>query len=157
MVLVEVPKNMINSYISWHSKRPEEGGTTIPQGHFGSGEEFLNWNRQFIAKYKRWCKQYDKPFVLPWYKVPPELMQITDGINTLKSKSFGTLDDLGIFLEKWARMLHDGAAKIYNEPVLKTLESPRSSYFWQMYGLINTWRKDWLKNKPNTFNQYVML
>ena len=152
MMIVEVPKNMMNNYISWHSKRPEEGGRVIPHGHLGSGEEFLNWNRQFIAKYKRWCKQRDKPFVSPWYKIPPELLQGTDVINIIKPKSFGTLDDLGIFLEKWSHILHERAAKIYNEPILKTLESPGSSYFWQTYGMINNWRKRWLKNRDSAGN-----
>jgi hypothetical protein len=155
MVIVDIPKNMINSYIAWHSKRPEEGGRIIPQGHSGSGEEFLNWNRQFIARYKRWCKQYDKPFVLPWYEIPSRLIQPIDIIPP-KPKSFKTVDDLGIFLERWARLLHDRAAKIYNEPVLRTLESPRSSYFWQICGLINNWRKSWLKARWHVFNSFVI-
>ena len=59
--------------------------------------------------------------------------------------NFPTLDSLGRFLE-WGLhgWLHQASAQMWNEPVLLTFESPRSTYFWQLHGLIDHWRQSWI-------------
>ena len=70
----------------------------------------------------------------------------------LDMSSFGTLDELGRFLE-WGMhgYLHHAAAIMFNEPVLMRYESPRSTYFWQLHGLIENWRLRWVaQNQQST-------
>lgn len=33
---------------------------------------------------------------------------------------------------------------MHNEPVLLSFSSPRSTYFWQLHGLVDKWRSDWI-------------
>ncbi|TDJ00723.1 MAG: hypothetical protein E2O76_04565 [Caldithrix sp.] len=52
--------------------------------------------------------------------------------------NFGSLDELGRFLE-WSLhgFLHNAAAGMWNEQILLSFQSPRSTYFWQLHGLID--------------------
>lgn len=146
MVVIEVPENMIIDHVNWHSKRPEDGGRNISRGQKGSGEEFLVWHKWFIARYNRWRKRSGKPILEPWSEIPSELNLIYPKFNPPNPRSFDTLDGFGIFLEDGVHgILHDKAALVYDEPILRTLESPRSSYFWQLHGLVNNWRKSFEK------------
>lgn len=47
--------------------------------------------------------------------------------------------------EDMASKLRGSAAEaLWSEPVLLTFESPRSTYFWQLHGLIDHWRQQWV-------------
>lgn len=145
MPTVAVSQKLIDDHVNWHTKKHEQGGRKIPQGQIGSGEEFLNWHKGFISRYRRWCKQNSKPVIEPWSKIPSELKPVPSNINRLNLQAFDTLDDFGIFLESGVHiLLHDRAAGVYNEPILRSFESPRSSYFWKLHGLIDQWRKNWI-------------
>lgn len=52
------------------------------------------------------------------------------------------LDELGIFLE-WGLhgWFHRVPTMMSNEQVLILYESPKSTYFWQLHGLIDNWRE----------------
>lgn len=143
MSIIKVPENIITDHVNWHSKRPENGGRSVPRGQKDSGEEFLSWHKKIIARYRRWCKHSGNPIIESWCKIPADLDPTHFKFNSPNLRSFDTLDGFGIFLENWVHsVLHDRAALVYNEPVLRTLESPRSSYFWQLHGLVNNWRRN---------------
>ena len=58
--------------------------------------------------------------------------------------NFGSHDELGRFLE-WGLhgYLHFAAANMFNEPIIMGWKSPRSTYFWQLHGLIEHWSQAW--------------
>ena len=68
-----------------------------------------------------------------------------DEVRLSNMSNFSTLDELGRFLE-WGLhgWLHIATARMWNERVLETYESPRSTYFWQLHGLIDQWRQQWV-------------
>lgn len=145
---VNIPQSMITEHVSWHTKpgKPNQGGRAIPVGQPGSGEEFLNWHKGFISRYKKWRKQNGEPAIKAWSKIPSELNPIPPNLSTIDVTTFNTLDSFGMFLEGGVHaVLHNRAASVYHEPVLASYESPRSSYFWKLHGLIDKWRKDWVK------------
>lgn len=148
MPMVSIPQSMLREHVNWHTRvgNPAQGGRAIPQGQPGSGKEFLNWHHGFISRYKLWRKQNGEPTINVWSKIPSKLNPIPPNLNPPNVMAFNTLDKFGIFLEDGVHvLLHNRAAIVYNEPVLTTFESPRSSYFWKLHGLIDKWRKEWLK------------
>lgn len=145
---VNIPQSMITEHVNWHTKpgKPNQGGRAIPGGQLGSGEEFLNWHKGFISRYKKWRKQNGEPAIKAWSKIPAALNPIPPNLNPPNVMAFNTLDSFGIFLEGGVHVtLHNRASVVYNEPILGSFESPRSLYFWKLHGLIDKWRKDWVK------------
>jgi hypothetical protein len=65
-------------------------------------------------------------------------------VARIEAADFASLDHLGRFIE-WGihPWLHNAAAQRYNEPVLATMESPRSTHFHQIHGLVEHWKKHW--------------
>ncbi|RLD36526.1 MAG: hypothetical protein DRJ10_01905 [Bacteroidetes bacterium] len=162
-----IPEDFITEHINWHSKpgNPNLGGRKTFPFTPDSGEEFLVWHHSFIKKFRKWAeKNPDKVPGYPdsiraWTEIPPGLKMSIYGwnFNLLQDErlldnmsNFGTLDILGIKLE-WGihSFLHNAARNMYDEPILMSFESPRSTYFWQLHGLIDLWREKWEETKKN--------
>src|SRR5262249_51883340 len=56
-------------------------------------------------------------------------------------------DDIGFFIESGIHnsFLHGAAAAVYNEPVVQTLHSPQSTYFYKIHGLVQHWWSLWAR------------
>lgn len=160
---------MIDEHIAWHTREgnPSAGGRRIDpnppfgrQPALGSGEEFLVWHQGFVQRFNQWVNSLpatsrpSSDSIIPWRSIPRMLKMSVQGWNRNFANeerllenmaNFSSLDDLGRFLE-WSLhgFLHNAASGMWNEPVLLSFESPRSSYFWQLHGLIDHWRQQWL-------------
>lgn len=171
-IIETIPQNMITEHVNWHSMpgNPSRGGRRInpwpPTGIGpapGSGEEFLVWHRGYVERFRAWYQQQPanaRPpaqAVAPWSAIPNHLKMGMNGWNgrlageearVQNPGNFGSLDELGRFLE-WSlhSFLHNAAAQMHNEPVLLSFESPRSTYFWQLHGLIDLWRENWVRSQ----------
>ena len=167
-VIKNIPEDMITEHVNWHTKpgKPSEGGRIInprPPGKItptlGSGEEFLVWHKGYLERFKAWVDSLpssEKPSskeIEPWTEIPSVLKMGMVGWDDKKAahearladmSSFGTLDELGRFLE-WGLhgWLHNAGTSMFNEPILGSWESPRVTYFWQLHGLIDHWRQQW--------------
>ena len=75
-----------------------------------------------------------------------DLQKARDAARLQHPEAFATLDELGVFIE-WGihPFFHHAAALRWNEPVLETMESLRSTYFYQIHGLVDLWRAKWVK------------
>ncbi len=149
---------------------PSAGGRSIdpfpPVGRrpaLGSGEEFLVWHLGFVARFRAWVDNLpanQRPpanAIAPWQAIPQMLKMSMLGWNSSYAaeeqqlsnmSNFASLDELGRFLE-WSLhgFLHNAASDMWNEPILLSFDSPKSTYFWQLHGLIDHWRQQWLDNQ----------
>ncbi len=167
-IINNIPDEMITEHINWHTRpgNPQGGGRKInpwPPGRItaapGSGEEFLVWHKGYIDRFRSWIDSLptdQKPKVeqlSPWTEISPGLKMgmvgwgETQAVHEARLRdmnSFGTLDELGRFLE-WGLhgWLHNACASMFDEPVLLGFRSPRVTYFWQIHGLIDHWRQKW--------------
>ncbi len=170
-IILNIPQAMITEHENWHMRPgnpagggrrinpwPPTGGGPIP----GSGEEFLNWHGGYLDRFNAWVESLaanERPAeasIRPWTTIPTGFKMGMLGWNLRLSNeeqrvqdmsNFGTLDELGRFLE-WSLhgFLHSAASGMFNEPVLMSFESPRSTYFWQLHGLIEHWRQQWIED-----------
>lgn len=165
-----IPENMIEKHVNWHT-RPgdsDNGGRSIDpwlSGSIdptpGSGEEFLVWHHGYIQRFYEWVETLpvterpDEAEIAAWKDIPVGLKMGMVGWNQQRARdvallrdmsNFATIDDLGRFLE-WGLhgWLHGASASMWNEPVLRSYESPKSTYFWQLHGLIDYWRQQWVE------------
>lgn len=167
-----IPQPMIDEHVAWHSRpgNSSVGGRRInpfpPFGRrpaLGSGEEFLVWHSGYIDRFRQWVDGLPanlRPSVnaiSPWLAIPQMLkmsmlgwnVRLADEEQLLSDMSnFVSLDELGRFLE-WSLhgFLHNAASGMWNESTLLSFESPRSTYFWQLHGLIDHWRQQWVDNQ----------
>ena len=164
-----IPQAMITEHEHWHMQpgNPGLGGRRInpwpstgggPAS--GSGAEFLEWHAGYIQRFMSWVNsqppgaQPNKASIEPWTAIPTGFkmgmlgwsQNYADQERRLQDMSnFGTRDELGRFIE-WGLhgFLHYAAANMFNEPVLMSYASPRSTYFWQLHGLIEHWHQQWV-------------
>ena len=166
-IIQNIPQALIDEHMNWHDfpGEPNKGGRKIdpwPSGATepapGSGLEFLQFHEQFVAKFHKWvhslpeAQRPDAAAIRAWANVPKTLKTAVLGWNAqhsaeetrLKAADFASLDHLGRYCE-WGihPWLHDAAAHRWNEPVLNTMESPRSTHFYQIHGLVEHWKKHW--------------
>ena len=162
-------QSMVTEHENWHMQpgNPSLGGRTInpwpPSGVGpapGSGAEFLNWHAGYIERFMNWVNSLladqrpERASIEPWAAIPLGFkmgmvrwnQELANQEQRLQDMSnFGTLDELGRFLE-WGLhgFLHGAAAAMFNEPIIMSYKSPRSTYFWQLHGLIDNWRQQWV-------------
>lgn len=169
-----IPQEMIVEHVNWHTLpgNPGAGGRAVnpwPPGATapapGSGEEFLVWHHGYVTRFHEWvdglpnAQRPAAAAIEPWNSIPIGLKMGMLGWNSQLASdeaqlqdmsNFSTLDDLGRFLE-WGLhgWLHNASSGMWNEPVLRSFESPRSTYFWQLHGLIDHWRQQWVDAHPH--------
>jgi len=169
-IINNIPQAMITEHVAWHMRpgNPSAGGREIdpfppvgPRPAPGSGEEFLVWHQGYVERFRTWVQtlpaaerdQFETD-TASWTAVPQMLKMSMLGWNTTLAdeerqlsdmSNFETLDELGQFLE-WSLhgFLHNAASDMNMEPVLLGFESPRSTFFWQLHGLIDHWRQAWI-------------
>lgn len=178
--IANIPEEMITEHVNWHTKPGDPGGggraiepwpATGPRPAAGSGEEFLVWHKGFIERFHAWVDQLpdnDKPdanAITPWTEIPAGLKMGMVGWNQSHAddealvadmSNFASLDGLGRMLE-WGLhgFFHMASARMWNEPFLLGWESPRSAFFWQLHGLIDHWRQQWVDAQRITVDPRV--
>ena len=156
--IINIPRRFIDEHIAYHDSHGRHGG---------GGANFLNWHYEFIARFRAWtCKllgeDHDKlkKATEPWTAVPCEVRKACKWSQKAEADlanideriaNSATLDDLASFITKHIHDgLHSAAAEAYGEPLLGGYKSPRSTYFWRLHGLIDSWRAQWVKLHPDS-------
>ena len=156
------PAHLLHEHHQWHT-----GGRRPPALNPGAGLDFLMFHRNYVQKALAWYNAQpgaDPAAVTPWTSIPPELKRSVLGWNSgLASdesriendkRSFPSEDVLGRFIEfgefggnnihGW---LHGAAASHYAEPILTSFDSPRSTYFYKLHGLVDHWWQQYVKDR----------
>lgn len=170
-IITNIPQNMIDEHVAWHSRpgNPSAGGRRIdpfpPVGRqpaSGSGKEFLDWHQGYIQRFNQWVDSLPvsaRPddSIAAWNAIPQMLKMSMLGWDSrfaneerllANMANFESLDELGQFVE-WSLhgFLHNASANMWNEPMLLSFESPRSTFFWQLHGLVDHWRQSWMDHQ----------
>jgi hypothetical protein len=158
-VIANFPQNLLNMHHAWHSPgaHPPFPGRAIPAGQPGSGLEFLQFHRDFVAQFHTWYDGQpgaDQNAVAPWTAIPPEVKVSAVGWNmnlagqeqriTTNNPPFVSADELGQFVENGIHnWIHGATGDAFNEPAVKDLHSPQSTYFYKIHGLVDLWWQQW--------------
>ncbi|WP_180235851.1 hypothetical protein, partial [Bacillus toyonensis] len=163
------PENLNHEHHAWHdpSSHPNLPTRNILPPNPGSGLEFLQFHRDFIARFHQW---YDfQPFadqnaVAPWMSIPPELKVSSAGWNSrweeaerrilTNNPPFQSADELGLFIELGIhnQFLHSASSIVYNEPIVANLHSPTSTIFYKIHGLVDYWWSSWEKKTTSDWS-----
>ena len=166
------------------SQHPGPGGRVHPFGTTGAGLEFLQFHRDFVAQFHTWFDTQPfgtgafntAPFltaasasaaVAPWSSVPAALqdpmvtgwgsVQIAQsGRLATLTPPFATADELGTYIEGGIHgWIHGAAAAAYSEPIVGTLHSPKSTYFYGIHGLVDYWWRQWQAHQKQPLKDLV--
>lgn len=151
--------NLLQRHMDWHM-----GSRNGSMGSSGSGTDFLQFHRTFINDFFAWNNSQGNPIVASaiaaWTSIPQALkntslwnQQWEDAETRLTNRlnNFATEDDLGIFIEGGIHnnFLHSAAAQAFGDTVLTGFESPRSTYFYQIHGLVQHWWDEWQRQRQS--------
>ena len=133
-------------------------------GHDHSGAEFLKWHSKFIAQFASLLESLpkaDRPAeasIEPWTEIPGDLKSASgwksewDALESRlqgKIESFTSLEELADEINPLHNFLHRAVAEVYGDPnMANTARAPRSTYFWQLHGLVERWYQAWLNAQP---------
>jgi hypothetical protein len=172
-IIPNFPQSLLDMHHNWHQAGAHPGGgpgRAIPAGQPGSGLEFLTFHRNFVAQFHAW---YDgQPFANPaavaeWTAIPAALKNpaLTFWNSSLagqeariaaNSPPFATADELGIFIEAGIHnWIHGATATVYNEPEVGTFHSPRSTYFYNIHGLVDFWWRQWVLSQKSFIKDII--
>jgi hypothetical protein len=179
-IIPNFPDALIDQHHHWHdpSAHPGAGpGRTHPAGTAGGGLEFLTFHRNFVAQALAWYNTTNfsqAPFndatqkaqlVAPWMTVPAELQGDSDwptwaaDAARLDSDNpdFPSADELGTFIEVGIhnQFLHGATAAAFNEPVVGSLHSPQSTFFYKIHGLVDHWWSLWQTHHKIRFKELM--
>lgn len=152
------PTALEDEHMNWHmhAGTPSLGGRRYLARQSGSGTEFFDFHHDFIRRALVWYKTqaFDPSLVVAWTAIPtvlkdarygwgPSLADAERRILT-NTPAFAGDDDLGIFIESTIHnWIHGAVASAFHEPVVGGFSSPRSTYFYQIHGLVDAWRQKW--------------
>jgi len=158
-VIPNFPQNLMDMHHAWHSSsaHPPFPGRSIAPGQPGSGLEFFQFHRDFVVQFHAWYDGQpgaDQNAVAPWTAIPAQLKVSAVGWNpnlatqeqriTTNSPPFATADLLGQYVEDGIHnWIHGATASAFNEPSVADFHSPRSTYFFQIHGLVDYWWQQW--------------
>ena len=129
--------------------------------HRHEGAEFLTWHSDFIARFESLLNslpEADRPAeesIEPWTEIPGDLKSVStwktewdERESRLQSDiaSFTSLEELANYIIPLHDDLHGGVEEVYGDPhIASRITAPRSTYFWQLHGLIEHWHQAWLR------------
>lgn len=153
------PQNLLDMHHAWHQtgSHPPFPGRAIPAGQPGSGLEFFQFHRDYVAQFHAWYDSQpgaDQNAVAPWTALPPQVKDPNVGWNpnlaaqeqriTTNNPPFASADELGQFVENGIHnWIHGAVATAFSEPFIGSLHSPRSTYFYKIHGLVDLWWQQW--------------
>ena len=160
-VIQNFPQPLLNEHHHWHQPSTHGGaggGRENPFGSPGGGLEFLQFHRDFVARFRAWYEAQpgaDLAAITPWTAIPAPLKvpAVTNWNSSLATQEqrivsnappFGSADELGEYIEggihNW---IHGATASAFNEPIVAGFHSPQSTYFYQIHGLVDRWWRTW--------------
>ena len=156
MLIPTFPADLLEEHRVWHHTHHVFNNDNPP---IGWGERFLSFHRQYIRKVLAWYRSqgYDMSLVAPWSEVPPGIRASScyDAAAEMRIRyqpqSFATADELGRYMGHLHDCIHDAGSVVLNEPTLKDLDiAPRSTYFYQLHGMIDNWYANWERSQGIT-------
>jgi hypothetical protein len=149
LVRSDFPSGLLMEHHNWHM------GSQVSEAD--RGVDFLAFHSIYLQKGSSWfLAQGVNPAELArWTQVPSALKSPNLGWSSslaaqetrllTNNPPFAGESDLGNFIESagihgW---LHGAAATHFNEPVLGTFDSPQSSHFYQIHGLVDFYWERW--------------
>ncbi len=127
--------------------------------HHHRGPAFLTWHSEFIARFERLLSslpEADRPAeesIEPWTKIPGDLKRTSTWQPEWDAResrlqgdiaSFTSLEELANYINPLHGFLHGAVAEVYGDPNIARPETaPRSTYFWQLHGLVERWHQAW--------------
>jgi|GEM_PF-5620577 len=153
MIIPNFPSDLLEEHRRWHHANHVMDNDNPP---IGWGDKFLSFHRQYIRKVLDWYRGQglDMSLVAPWSEVPQGIRMSScyDGNGEMRVRyqpqSFATSDDLGRFIEHIHACIHDAGSEVLGEPILRDLDiAPRSTYFYQIHGLIDNWYSNWQRSQ----------
>lgn len=159
-IIPNLPDSLMDLHHHWHqaAAHPGAGGGRLhPMGTPGGGLEFLTFHKDFMAQVFAWMatQTFNPPLdIAAWTAIPAALKTVAGGwsigLATQETRlvsgapPFASADELGTFIEVGIHgWIHGAVANVYKEPVVGTLHSPQSTYFYQIHGLVNHWWAQW--------------
>lgn len=159
-VIPNYPRALLDEHHKWHDPAAHPGtpgGRPFPAGRPGAGRNFLQFHRDYVRRFRQWYDNQpfaDQTAVEPWAEIPAALKSSAVGWNsslaaqeqriTNDPGSFETDDQLGTYIElgihNW---IHGATATAFNEPSVRDLHSPQSTYFYKIHGLVENWWRQW--------------
>ena len=163
MAVVNLPTQLLNRHMAWHMNPPQSGGRQFSSGTLGSGKEFLTFHGKFLQDALAWYATQpgnNPQLVAPWDSIPAELKNdpqtnwndpnqnfpAKEARITTQPNSFASDDELGIFIETGIHnnFLHGACAVHFHDANIgDPMKAPRSSYFYNIHGLVSLWWKAW--------------
>ena len=132
--------------------------------HRHQGAEFLTWHSEFIARFETLLQslpEADRPAeesIEPWSEIPEDLKTATmwksewdERENRLHGEiaSFKSLEELATYINPLHGVLHGAVAEVYGDTNIASVSrAPRSTYFWQLHGLVEHWHQEWRSAHP---------
>ncbi|MDE0521012.1 MAG: hypothetical protein OXH79_03545 [Boseongicola sp.] len=133
-----------------------------------AGALFLTWHGDYVARFHRLMNTLPpnigqpKPAdVAPWLKIPNRLKRTRTWVaeaSDLQNRedklqnsiqTFKTLEELAGHIVPLHNAMHRAAEEAYNEPhIANIVNAPRSTYFWRLHGLVETWHQAWIASQP---------
>ena len=159
-VIPNYPRDLLDEHHKWHdpSAHPgTTGGRQFPAETPGAGIEFLQFHWDYVRRFHLWYDNQpfaDQSAVEPWAAIPAAVKSSAVGWNnslaaqeqriTNDPGSFATADQLGTFIERGIHnWIHGATATVFNEPSVRDLHSPQSTYFYKIHGLVDNWWRQW--------------
>jgi hypothetical protein len=143
-----LPSNFVQEHHAWHANND------------GTGFEFLRFHRAYITRNLQWAfgQGMNLSGMYEWEELPLEYKQASTWNTTLAnaetrlrnlSPVFNSENELGAFINSSGLhgFMHNTGSVIFNEPVLSSFDSPVSSYFYQIHGLVERYHQHWLNWK----------
>ena len=152
---------MLDEHHKWHDPFAHPGTPggrqPFPAGTPGAGLDFLEFHRDFVRRFHLWYDNQpfaDQTAVEPWAAMPAALKDPGVGWNNSLAAqeqrinnepgSFATADQLGTFIETGIHnWIHGATATAFDEPSVRDLHSPLSTYFYKIHGLVDNWWRQW--------------
>lgn len=137
-----VSQSLLDAHHAWH-----RDGRSLTE----TGKDFLVFHRTFLAKLAREYRAAggDPLQAQAWTVLPANFRKPQYGWTTLKTEMeqrirtnvtpFVDENDLGMGIEDLHGNIHTAAAGETHEPFVDSLDSPRSTMFFQIHGLIEHW------------------
>jgi hypothetical protein len=172
-IIPNFPQSLLDLHHNWHVPGAHTGGgpgRAIPAGQPGSGLEFLTFHRNFVAQFHTWYDPQpfaDQAAVAPWTAIPAALKNPAQTFwnSSLagqeariisNSPPFATADELGIFIEDGIHnWIHGATATVFNEPEVGSFHSPRSTYFYNIHGLVDFWWNRWSRTQKSRIKDII--
>lgn len=159
-VIPNYPPRLLDEHHKWHNPAAHPGipgGRPFPAGTRGAGRNFLQFHRDYVRRFHEWYDNQsfaDQTAVEPWAAIPAALktpavfwnsdLAAQEQRITNDPRSFDTDDQLGSFIERGIHnWIHGATADAYNEPSVRDLHSPQSTYFYKIHGLVDNWWRQW--------------